>query len=190
MDSQPLYDLIKDSTPFYWTHEHEKIFQSIKDGISEDTVCAVPSRDYLFHIHVDSSNVGTGCNLIQQLPEGKRLISFNSRIFDKAEQKMSTLQRELCGIVSELQTYEQCIIGSPFAKYLYCDHEPILYLWGRKGQLSHRFFRYQVIITKFQNLKYILAPGSILLSGISQAETKLWKNITNISYNTRKYLGL
>ena len=162
VDSQPFYDLIKDSTPFHWTHEHEKLFQAIKDRISEDTILAVPSTDYPFHIHVDSSNVGTGCILIQQFPEGKRVISFNSRIFDKAEQKMSTLHRELCGIVSALQTYEHYIIGSPFPIYLHCDHKPILYLWGRKGQLSHRFFRYQVIITKFQNLKIIWTPGSNL----------------------------
>ena len=25
--------------------------------------------------------------------------------------------------------------------YLYCDNKPFIYLWGRKGQLSHRFFR-------------------------------------------------
>ena len=111
---------------------------------------------------MDSSNVGTGCILIQQFPEGKGIISFNSRVFDKAEQKMSTLHRELCGIVSALQTYEHYIIGSPFPIYLYCDHKPILYLWGRKGQLSHRFFRYPVIITKFQNLKIIWKPGSNL----------------------------
>ena len=73
---------------------------------------------------------------------------------------MSTLHRELCGIVSALQTYEHYIIGSPFPIYLCCDHKPILYLWGRKGQLSRRFFRYQVIITKFQNLKIIWTPGS------------------------------
>ena len=72
---------------------------------------------------------------------------------------MSTLHRELCGIVSALRTYEHYIIGSPFPIYLYCDHKPILYLWGRKGQLSHRFFNYQVIITKFHNLKIIWTPG-------------------------------
>ena len=162
MDCQPFYDLIKDSIPFHWTGEHEKIFQSIKDRISEETILAVPSTDYPFHIHVGFSNVGIGCILIQQFPEGKRIISFNWRVFDKAEQKMSTLHRELCGIISALQTYEQYIIGSPFPIYLYCDHKPILYLWGCKGQLSHRFFRYQVIITKFQNLKIIWTPGSNL----------------------------
>ena len=160
VDSQPFYDLIKDSTSFHWTEEHEQLFQAIKDRISEDTILAVPSTDYPFHIHVDSSNVGTGCILIQQFSEGKRIISFNSRVFDEAEQKMSTLHRELCGIVSAVQTFEHYNIGSPFPIYLYCDHKPILYFWGRKGQLSHRFFRYQVIITKFQNLKIIWTPGS------------------------------
>ena len=162
VDSQPFYDLIKDSTPFHWTEEHEKLFNSIKERIHKDTVLAVPSTDYPFHIHVDSSNVGTGCILIQQFPEEKRIISFNSRVFDEAEQKMSTLHRELCGIVSALQTYEHYIIGSAFPIYLYCDHKPILYLWGRKEQLSHRFFRYQVIFTNFQNLKIIWTPGSNL----------------------------
>ena len=76
---------------------------------------------------------------------------------------MSTLHRELCGKVSPLQTYEHYFIGTPFPIYLYCDHKQILYLWGRKGQLSHRFLRYQVIITKIQNLKIIWTPGSNLV---------------------------
>ena len=112
------------------------------------------------HIHVDSSNVGTGCILVQQFPEVKRIVSFNSKVFDNAEQKMSTPHRELCGIVSALQTYELYIAGSPFPIYLHCDHKPILYLWGRKEQVSHRFFKEQVIITKFHNLKNTATPGS------------------------------
>ena len=127
IDSKLFYDLIRDSTSFHLSEEHEKIFQMIKDRISEDTILVIPSTEYLFHIDVNSSNVGTGCILIQQFPGRKRIISFNSRIFDKAQQKMSTLHRELCGIVSALQTYEHYIFGSLFPIYLYCDHKPILY---------------------------------------------------------------
>ena len=50
VDSQPFYDLIKDSTPFHWTEQHEILFNSIKERIHKDTVPAVPSTDYLFHI--------------------------------------------------------------------------------------------------------------------------------------------
>ena len=94
------------------------------------------------------------------LREGE--ISRLTRAFDKAEQKMSTLHRELCEILSTLQTYEHHIIGSPFPIYLYCDQKPTLHSWGRRGQLSHRFFRYQVIITEFQNLKIFSTKGSNL----------------------------
>ena len=109
VDSQPFYNLTKCWTLFHWTHEHEKLIQSIEDRINEDTIIAVPFTDYPFHIHVDSSDVGTDCILMQQFSEGKRIISFNSRFFDKAEQKMSTFHKELCGVFSTLQTYEHYI---------------------------------------------------------------------------------
>ena len=87
LDSQPFYDLITDYTPFHWTGEHETLLNSNKVRIHKDTVLAVPSTKYPFHNHVDSSNVGTDCILIQQFPEGKRIISFNSHVFEKAEKK-------------------------------------------------------------------------------------------------------
>ena len=109
-----LYDFNLESTHFHWTHEHEILFQSIKNRISEDTILVVPPTDYLLHNHLDSSDVETNCILIQQFPEGKQLISFNSKVFDKAQQKKSTFHRELCGIVSVSQTYELYLMGSLF----------------------------------------------------------------------------
>ena len=46
--------------------------------------------------------------------------------------------------------------------YLYTDHKPLLYLWGRRGKISHRFFRYQLVISQFQNLKIIWTEGKNL----------------------------
>ena len=87
VDSQPFYDLIKDSSPFQWTEEHETLFNSIKERIHKDTVLAVPSTEYPFHIHVDSSNVGAGCILIQQFPEGKRITSFTLEYLTRQNKK-------------------------------------------------------------------------------------------------------
>ena len=49
----------------------EEFFKEIKIRITEDTILAIPSTEYPFHIHVDFSNVKTSCMLIQQFPEGK-----------------------------------------------------------------------------------------------------------------------
>ena len=111
--SKPFYELLRDDVPFKWTKELEELFRNIEDRISEETILAVPNPKYLFHIHVDSSSIGTGSILVQEFLSGKRIVSFNSRMFTKDEQKMSTFHRELCGVISALQTYEHFIIGSP-----------------------------------------------------------------------------
>ena len=162
VDSKPFYDLLKDDVPFKWTKDYEKLFQNIKNRISEETILAVPNHKYRFHVHVDSSSIGTGSILVQEFQSGKRIVSFNSRVFTKDEQKMSTLHRELCGVTSALQTYEHFIIGSPHPIKIFCDHKPLLFLWARKRRLSHRFFRYQVIITQIANLQIIWTPGKNL----------------------------
>ena len=91
VDSQPFQDLIKGYRPFDCIEENEKLFTTFKERTHQDTVLAVPSTVFPFHIHVDSSNVGAGCFLTQQFPEGKKIISFNSRVLEKAEKKSSPL---------------------------------------------------------------------------------------------------
>ena len=95
-------------------------------------------------------NVGAGCILIQ-LPDGKRIKSVNSRSFGETEQKMSLLCRDLCKIVSALQTYEHYINGFLFPIHLYCYHIPVLYHSRRKGQLLNRLSKLNVTIPSFQN---------------------------------------
>ena len=87
VDSKPFYELLKDDLPFKWTNEHGKFFQKIEDRINEETILAVPNPRYPFHIHVDSSSMGTGSILVQEFPSGKRIVSFNFGVFAKDEQK-------------------------------------------------------------------------------------------------------
>ena len=114
IDAKPLYDLTRGDVNFKWEEEHENVFNILKEKFAHDISLAIPKANYPFHIHADSSNLGTGCILIQQFPDRKRIVSANSRVFDKAEQKMSPQHRELCGIISALQTYEFYLIGSHF----------------------------------------------------------------------------
>ena len=65
VDSKPLYDLLKDDVPFKWFKDHEKLFQNIKNRISEETILAVPNPRYPFHIHVDSSSIANGSIMVQ-----------------------------------------------------------------------------------------------------------------------------
>ena len=79
-----------------------------------------------------------------------KVISYNSRILNPQEQNLSTLERELLGIVHALQIYEFLIIGSPHPKHIFTDHKPLLHWCTKKGNLSPRFYRAQMQSKKFK----------------------------------------
>ena len=92
----------------------------------------------------------------------RKLISYNSRILNTQVQKLSTLDRELLAIVYALQIYEVLIFGSPHPIYIFTDHKPLLHCFAKKGNLSPRFYRAQMQLTKFSKLKIIHTPGKNL----------------------------
>ena len=63
-----------------------------------------------------------------------KVISYNSRILNPQEQKLSTLDREL-GKVHALQIYEFLIIGSPHPIHIFTDHKPLLHCFTKKVTL-------------------------------------------------------
>ena len=91
-----------------------------------------------------------------------KVISYNSRILNPQEQKLSTLDRELLGIVHALQIYEFLIIGSPHPIHIFTDHKPLLHCFTKKGNLSPRFYRAQMQLMKFSKLKIFHTPGKNL----------------------------
>ena len=91
-----------------------------------------------------------------------KVISYNSRILNPQEQKFSTLDRELLGIVQSLQIYEFLIIGSPHPIHFFTDHKPLLHCLTKKSNLSARFYRAQMQLKNFSKLKIIHTPGKNL----------------------------
>ena len=92
-----------------------------------------------------------------------KFISYNSRLLYSQEQKLSTLARELLGIVDALLIYEFHIIESPHPTHLFTDRKHLLHCFTKKGSLIPRFYRAQMQLTNFSKLIF-----SILLAKISQ----------------------
>ena len=151
---KPLYTLLHDDVKFQWTPELEKIFQNVKIAMTADTELTIPNTTHQFFITVDASLVGLGAlGAVQMNEENKmKVIFYNSRLLNTQEQKLSTLDRELLAIVYALQIYEFLIIGSPHPIYLFTDHKPLLHCFAKKGNLSPRFYRVQMQLTKFSKL--------------------------------------
>ena len=135
----------------------------MKTSLTSDTELTIPNTKHPFFITVDASLIGLGAVLFQLIDKNQmKVISYNSRILNSQEQKLSTLERELLGIVHALQLYEFLIIGSPHPIHVFTDHKPLLHRLTKKGNLSPRFYRAQMQLTKFSKLKIIHTPGNNL----------------------------
>ena len=160
---KPLNTLLHHDVKCQWTPELEKIFQDVKNKMTAETELTIPNTKHPFFITVDASLVGLGAVIFQMNEENKmRVISYNSRILNTQEQKFSTLDRELLAIVYALQIYEFLIIGSPHPIYIFTNHKPLLHCFAKKGNLSPRFYRAQMQLTKFSKLKFFHTPGKNL----------------------------
>ena len=169
---KPSYDLLHentpwkwtDNTPWKWTDEHEQLFQKLKTSLTSETELTLPNTKHPFFITVDASLIGLGAVLFQLNEQNKMKVrSYNSRILNPQEQKLSTLDRELLGIVYALQIYELLIIGSPHPIHIFTDPKSLLHCFTKKGNLSPRFYRAQMQLTKFSKLKIIHTPGKNFL---------------------------
>ena len=160
---KPFYDLLHENTPWKWTDEHESLFKKLKMSLTSETELTIPNTKHPFFITVDASLIGLGAVLFQLNEQNKmKVISYNSRILNPQERKLSTLDRELLGIVHAFQIYEFLIIGSPYPIHIFTDHKPLLLCFTKKGNLSLRFYRAQMQLTKFSKLKIIHTPGKNL----------------------------
>ena len=65
IDAKPLNDLTRGDVNFKWEEEQEKVLNILKEKFAHDIFLAIPNANYPFHRHADSSNLGTGCILIQ-----------------------------------------------------------------------------------------------------------------------------
>ena len=72
-----------------------------------------------------------------------QVISYLSCSFTEGEQKFAVIFREITAIVYALEICESLLNGSKHPITFFTDQKPILSLYARKGNVSHRFFRYQ-----------------------------------------------
>ena len=101
---KPFHDLLHENTPWKGTDEHESLFQKIKISLTSETELTIPNTKHPFFITVDASLIGLGAVLFQLNEQNKmKVISYNSCKLNPQEQKLSTLDKELLGIVHALQ---------------------------------------------------------------------------------------
>ena len=193
---RPFYNILRRQNNFEWTTEHQTRFEEIKKLLTEQISNTITDPNQPFYAMCDASNFGIGAALLQSHSGRNKmnLISANSRLFTRAELRLSTFMRECIAIIYTLTEYELLILGSKHPDFLFTDHKPVIFLSTQKSNPNHRVYRFQLILMKFPNLHIVWTAGNNLalpdtLSRNTPPELITRKTTVQLPQNIKLYLA-
>ena len=107
---KPLQALIKKNSEYVWTDVHDKVFQDLKDMVSEDCLIQFYDPHKPLFIECDASKQGIGCMMLQPdgnipadvnngIPSNLWPVAYASKSLSEAEQNYANIERELLTVV-------------------------------------------------------------------------------------------
>ncbi len=101
---EPLNRLRRKDAQLVWDKAQEKAFTTFKSRVKEHVSLSYPNLDRKWVLHTDASQTGYGGVLYQQTAPGEgqgwQIVSFFAGTFSKTQQKWSTYEQELWGILA------------------------------------------------------------------------------------------
>ncbi|CAG2197901.1 unnamed protein product [Mytilus edulis] len=125
---------------FVWTEECQQSFEELKTTLISAPILAYPTREDLFILDTDASNVGMGA-VLSQLQDGvEKVICYFSKTFSRSERKYCVTRRELLAVVASIKHFHHYLYGKYFK--VRSDHGALSWLFNFKnpeGQLARWF---------------------------------------------------
>ena len=167
-----------DKTLLIWTEEMIAAFDDLKANICADLELAYPdysSDASKLELSTDASSLGAGACLSQFQNGETRVIAYASMSFSRAQQKYSTIERELAAIRWAVRTFSGFLFCIPFV--LFTDHRPLIFMNTMCNQ-NARIMRTLNELAEFDfEVKYRPGPDNFIadtfsrLPGLARSET-------------------
>eukprot|EP01018_Ginkgo_biloba_P018972 Gb_14590 [translate_table: standard] len=139
----PLTELLKKSRRFKWTDKCQMSFDLLKQKLIEAPILTLPDVSRPFTIFTDASGVAIGVVLTQ---DGK-VVAYESRKMNEAEQRYPIYDQELLAIVHAIQIWKHYLKNNDFE--VVTDHKPLLSFLP-KGELGSRHYRWAMLFEEFR----------------------------------------
>ena len=134
--SHCLRPLLKKSSRFLWTAEHENCFNEIKTRIANATANSHYNPQLETRVKCDASRYGLGAALEQLTVDGWKPIAFASRFLNSCEERYSVNELELLGVVWSIEYFKNYLYGKHFT--VITDHRALLSIM--KGNRSNQSY--------------------------------------------------
>ena len=115
----PLHAMTKKDAVFNWSKECGKAFEDTKRKIAEATMLGHYDPNIPLELHVDSSQSGLGCVLLQN----NRPLEYASRSLTATERRWAQIEKEMLAVVYGLERFNQYTYGNDVL--VVNDHKPL-----------------------------------------------------------------
>ena len=128
--ARPLCRLLEKDTKFKFDESCQRSFEEIKSRLVEAPIMAKPDWNKEFEILCDVSDYAMGAVLGQRTNKVFMAIYYASKTFNEAQEKYSTIEKEMLAIVFACEKFRSYILGSHII--IHTDHAVIKYLMAKK----------------------------------------------------------
>jgi hypothetical protein len=134
---KPLYMLTEKGQPFIWGQAQKEAMAEMKRLLVSAPILAYPKPEGMFILDCDASGVGIGAVLSQVQDGEEKVISYGSKVLNKAQRSYCVTRRELLAIVEFVKVYHHYLYGAKFL--CRTDHAALYWLLRKKhpeGQMA------------------------------------------------------
>ena len=129
----PIYYLTRKGIPFVWGKEQAKAFEDIKVALTSPPILVMPNTRGHIILVSDTSKVGCGGALYQDIRFEYRLIAYCSKKLPEAMQRYSISELELTGLLANISVFKHILKNIKFT--VFCDHSALVYIIHSKREL-------------------------------------------------------
>nr|GEW60919.1 reverse transcriptase domain-containing protein [Tanacetum cinerariifolium] len=147
-------------TPFFFSKECVKAFQTLKRKLIEAPILIAPDWDLPFELMCDASDFAIGVSLEQRQEKHFRPIQYASKTMTEAESNYTKTEKEMLAVVYAFKKFRSYLIMNK--RIVYTDHSSLKYLFSKKDSKA-RLLRWVLLLQEF-TFKVIDTKGAYNLA--------------------------
>nr|GEW37223.1 reverse transcriptase domain-containing protein [Tanacetum cinerariifolium] len=141
--SRPMTHLLEKNTPFIFSKDCIKAFQTLKKTHTEAPILIAPNWDLSFELMCDASDFAIGAVLGQRHEKHFKPIDYASKIMNDAESNYTTTETEMLAVVYAFEKFRSYLIMNKSIVHTY--HSALKYLFAKKDAKA-RFLRWVLLL--------------------------------------------
>lgn len=152
--TESLRRLTHENTDFTWTTEHDKVFDDLKQLVSNATMLKYFNENKPVVIQTDASSTGLGCSLLQDGP-----VAFASKTLTSTQRNYAQIEKEMLAVVFACQRFDQYICGKKDV-IVETDHSPLVNIFKKPLLSAPKRLQTMILILQRYNVKLKYTKGT------------------------------